>query len=52
MIADGSGVANMRRARWWWVVLALAGTLATPSGARAVPHPFAWAAFGLTGVGR
>jgi hypothetical protein len=52
MIADGSGVANMRRARWWWMVLALAGTLAAPSGATVVPHPFARAAFGLTGVGR
>jgi CHAT domain-containing protein len=95
MIADGSGVANMRSVRRWSAILALAGVVAAPSTAPAqtsgvwkvddrasltlmrefydqlarldavralqaaqraamkeLPHPFAWAAFGLAGVGR
>ena len=56
MIGDGSGVANMRSARRWLAVLALGGAVAAPSAAPAqtmeFPHPFAGAAFGLTGVGR
>jgi hypothetical protein len=41
-------------ARRWMMLLALAGSLGavTPAGAETPVPPFAWAAFGLTGVGR
>lgn len=41
-------------ARRWMMLLALAGLLAavTAADAQSPVPPFAWAAFGLTGVGR
>jgi hypothetical protein len=40
MIGRRDGVTIMRGARRWMALL------------KEFPHPFAWAAFGLTGVGR